>query len=46
MISGGGGLYFEDKNLCDMLEIGAERKEKPQQVVCYRARDESQGLDL
>lgn len=35
---GGGDFYY--------LLVGAERKERLQQVVCYRTRNKTQGLDL
>lgn len=28
------------------LEIGVDHEEKPQQVVCYRSRDDTWGLDM
>lgn len=36
-----GGEYF-----CEPLEIRAGRQGRPRQVSCYRAGDETKGLDL
>lgn len=32
--------------LQDLLEIGAERKGRPQQMLCYSIGDKTGGLDL
>lgn len=47
------GFYFTDfspgvggKDLCDLQEMGAERRKRLQQMVCYRCGDEIGGLDL
>lgn len=34
------------RNLCDPLENGAERKVRPEKMVCRGARDGSEGLEL
>lgn len=34
------------EDLCDPLEMGTRREVRPQQVVSYRVRHETQGLDL
>lgn len=34
------------QDLLSPLGMGAQNKERPQQIVCYRAWDESGGLDL
>lgn len=33
-------------DLCHPLEMGAERKGRPQQVICYRPGGETRRLDL
>lgn len=39
------GMKFGGGDFCYLL-VGAEKKERLQQVVCYRTRDKTQGLDL
>lgn len=34
------------EDLCDPLGMGLERKGRLQQVFCYKAEDETGGLDL
>lgn len=41
-----GGMKVGRKNLCDPLGMRSERKGKPQQVSCYRAVNETGGLNL
>lgn len=41
-----GGRKVGGECLCDLLGMGSERKEKPQQVSCYRPGDATGGLDL
>jgi hypothetical protein len=37
---------FGGEDLCDPLEMEAERSGRPQQVVCDSSGSESRGLDL
>lgn len=39
------GLNLEEKN-CDLLEIGEERKDRPQQVISYRVGSEVDGFEF
>lgn len=38
-----GGRKVGGECLCDLLGMGSERKEKPQQVSCYSPGDETGG---
>ena len=37
-------MFHQD--LLSPLEMGAENEERPQKIVCYRAGDETGGLNL
>lgn len=37
---------FGGGDLCDLLEVGSERKGRPQYVVCYKGGEEMGVLDL
>jgi hypothetical protein len=41
-----GGRNFGVEDLHDLLRVGGQREERPQQVICCRAQDETEALDL
>lgn len=45
ILGSAGGRKVRRKDLCDLLGMRSERKEKPQHVSCYRAVNESEGTE-
>lgn len=41
-----GKREVEGEDHCDLLEVGSEKKGRPNQVACYRAGDETGKMDL